>query len=292
LKSIEVKPAFGSFFVNWFNELEQSVNVYIDFSFNYEGSQRSFTRVFSSNKDSVRVFITDLEIVAPQDPIAVNIHVEDLYGNVSETVNAGPVHLYEDFLLPKDKWYLPASIDSVAGVRQVDGNRYGCRNEFAIDGFINVGDELQFINTAVSYSYNVSPFAGWSLIIDLGAKYELSRIVTHQRRFSEDNTNPYSRGILYAQWNVGIYNMYILDEETQEWEFLTNVKIPIPTGMDADVIRQGVAGDMSYMFPDEPKFTKPTRYFRYEALKGFLSNYTSTDCYCLAEVTLYGRKVD
>jgi hypothetical protein len=293
LKSIEVKPAFGSFFVNWVNELKQSVNVYIDFNFNDNGTQRSFTRVYSSIEDTVRVFITDLEIVSPEDPLSVKVHVEDLYGNVSETVDAGQIFLYEDFLIPKDKWYLPASIDSVGGVRQCDGSRYGCRNEFAIDGIINTGDELQFLNTYGSHSYNITPFAGWSLIIDLGDKYELSRIITYQRRFSDGSIpNPYSKGILYGQWNVGIYNMYIFDDETEEWEFLTQVKIPVPTGMDADVIRQGVAGNMSYMFPDEPKFTKPTRWFRYEALKGFLSNYTSIDCYCLSEVTLYGRKAE
>jgi hypothetical protein len=289
LKSIEVKPAFGSFFVNWFNELEQSVNVYIDFSFNANGSQYSFTRVFSSNKDTVRVFITDLEIVAPQDPIAVNVHVEDLYGNVSATVNAGPIYLYEDFLIPKDNWYLPASIDTVAGIRQVDGNRWEGQNLKAIDGYINILDEPQYLNTANSYSFNEFPFKGWNFMIDLGDKYELSRIVTHQRRFVQ-NANQYSRGALYGTYNIGIYNMYIMDEETGEWELLTQVKIPIPTGMDADIIRQGVAGDMSYMFPEEPKFTKPTRWFRYEALKGFNSNYTATDIYCLAELTLYGRK--
>jgi hypothetical protein len=291
LKSIEVKPAFGSFFVNWVNELEQSVNVYIDFSFNYEGSQRSFTRVFSSNKDSVRVFITDLEIVAPQDPIAVKIHVEDLYGNVSETVDAGQVYLYEDFLIPKDKWYLPAIIDSIDGIRQCDGNRYEGNLLFAIDGIISVLDNPQYLNTAGSYSFSESPFKGWNFMIDLGDKYELSRIVTHQRRFSGD-ADQYSRGALYGTFNIGLYNTYIMDEETGKWEFVSQVKIPIPTGMmDSEVIRMGLAGDMSYMFPDEPKFTKPTRWFRYEALRGFNSNYTATDIYCLSELTLYGRTV-
>jgi hypothetical protein len=292
LKSIEVKPAFGSFYVNWINELKQSVNVYIDFNFNDNGTQRSYTRVYSSIKDTVRVFITDLEMVSPQDPLAVKVHVEDLYGNVSETVDAGQIFLYEDFLIPKDKWYLPASVDSVGGVRQCNGDRVEGRTAKVIDGIVNTGDDNNFLNTGGSYSFSILPFAGWSLIIDLGDKYELSRIVTHQRRYSE-SALPYSKGILYAQWNVGIYNMYILDDATEEWEFVTRVKIPIPTGMmDAEVIRMGVAGDMSYMYPDEPKFTKPTRWFRYEALKGFGSNYTSTDAYCLSELTLYGRKVE
>jgi hypothetical protein len=288
LKSIEIKPAFGSFFVNWFNELEQSVNVYIDFSFNDNGAQRSFTRVFSSIKDSVRVFINDLEIVSPQDPIALKVHVEDLYGNVSETVDAGQIFLYEDFLVPKDKLTLPLPGDSVGGVPQVDGNRYEGRMERVIDGILNTGAEAQYLNTSGL------PNPVWNLIIDLGGKYELSRVVTHQRRHNTTTaTNPYSKGIFYGQWNVGIYNKYIYNDETEEWEFLSQEKIPVPTGMmDADIIRIGMAGDMSYMYPDEPGFTKPTRFFRYEALKGFLNNYTSTDNYCLAEITLYGRKVE
>jgi hypothetical protein len=290
LKSIEVKPAFGSFFVNWINELKQSVNVYIDFDFNDNGTQRSYTRVFSSIKDTMRVFINDLEIVSPQDPIAVKIHVEDLYGNVSETVDAGQIFLYEDFLIPKEKWYLPASTDSIAGVRQVDGNRMEGLNSKAIDGIINISeDDANFLNMAQSYSHKETPFKGWNLIIDLGGKYELSRILTHQRR----GATGYSAGSLYKNTNVGRYKMYILDDETEEWEFVTEVKIPIPVGMmDADIIRMGLAGDMSYMFPDDPKFTKPTRWFRYEALGGFGSNYTSTDCYCLSVLTLYGRKAE
>jgi hypothetical protein len=206
-------------------------------------------------------------------------------------MNAGQVYLYEDFLIPKDKWLLPASIDTVAGVRMCDGNRLEGLNSKVIDGYINTGDEAQYLNTYSSYSFSITPFQGWNFIIDLGDKYELSRIVTHQRRFADTYT-PYTKGGLYGQYNIGIYNMYIMDE-AGEWEFVSQVKIPIPTGMmDSEVIRMGLAGDMSYMFPDEPQFTKPTRWFRYEALKGFGSNYTSTDIYCLAEITLYGRKVE
>jgi hypothetical protein len=292
LKSIEVKPAFGSFFVNWTNELKQSVNVYIDFSFNDNGTQRSYTRVYSSTKDSMRVFITDLEMVSPQDPIAVKVHVEDLYGNVSETVDAGQIFLYEDFLIPKDRWLLPASVDSVGGVRMVDGNRMEGLNARVIDGIINIDESAQYLNTSGSYSHQTSPFKGWNFMIDLGDKYELSRILTHQRRYG-DSPTPYTKGALYTIYNVAVYNLYIMDDETEEWEFVSQIKIPVPTGMmDADIIRMGIAGDMNYMFPDAPKFTKPTRWLRYEALKGFGSNYTSTDVYCLAEITLYGRKAE
>jgi hypothetical protein len=46
------------------------------------------------------------------------------------------------------------------------------------------------------------------------------------------------------------------------------------------------------MYPDDPKFTKPTRWFRYEALTGFNNDYQSLGANCLSEITLYGRKVE
>ena len=46
------------------------------------------------------------------------------------------------------------------------------------------------------------------------------------------------------------------------------------------------------MFPQKPGYTKPVRWFRYEALSGINSvnnvPYSSTDSNCLSEITLYG----
>ena len=56
------------------------------------------------------------------------------------------------------------------------------------------------------------------------------------------------------------------------------------------MVKQAEKGDESYMYPDDPKFTPPVRWFRYEALNGFNDNYTSNRPFCLSELTLYGRK--
>jgi hypothetical protein len=86
--------------------------------------------------------------------------------------------------------------------------------------------------------------------------------------------------------------MYILDEETGEWEYISQHKISIPVGLsDLEYYKLGHAGDMAYMYPEEPEFTKPARWFRYEAIAGFLENYTKTNNISgLSEITLYGRK--
>src|SRR5690606_15154489 len=84
-QSIEVKPGFSSFFLDWTNELEQNINVYVDFSFTQNGQTREFTTVFSSNLAEDRRFINDL-FLSPQEKVDVKVRVEDIYGNTTEPI--------------------------------------------------------------------------------------------------------------------------------------------------------------------------------------------------------------
>jgi hypothetical protein len=129
-------------------------------------------------------------------------------------------------------------------------------------------------------------------MIDLGDEYELSRIVTHQR-YNDNSNRDGIRQTYYRSENVGIYAMYIWDDVEQAWDSVSMHKIPFPVGKgltEMDYKQAGAAGDMAFLYPDDPKFSKPTRWFRYQALYGFNSNYTNTNCNCLSEITLYGRK--
>jgi hypothetical protein len=74
IKSIQVKPGFSSFFIDWENELEQSINVYADFSYTKGGTKYEFTSVFSSNLATERRFIEDLDLT-PDEPVNVRIRV-------------------------------------------------------------------------------------------------------------------------------------------------------------------------------------------------------------------------
>jgi hypothetical protein len=132
-------------------------------------------------------------------------------------------------------------------------------------------------------------------MIDLGDYYELSRIITHQRYNLDgaymDNNENAGREAYYRYQNVGIYRMYLWDEDIQAWDTIGMHKITFPNDLTEREFRLlGAAGDIAYMYPDEPQFTKPTRWFRYEALFGFNSNYTSKDGNSLSELTLYAKK--
>jgi hypothetical protein len=280
-KSLIVKPAVRSFYVNWENEIEQRVNVYVTFTFNQDGSPRELTSIFSSSLPVDRHYVYNLNIPSTET-VGVKITVEDLYGNRSEQIDMGRISLMQDEELPKDKWFMPLANDSIAGVPQCFGGSNEARLWYVMDGMVDqIGGKLNFM-----YSDNSISPAPWNILIDLGDYYELSRVITHQRwwYWRDDYSVP---GILYKDENVKNYRMYLLNEDTNSWELILDYIIPTPEGLsDVEIARKGREGDETYMNPDEPGFIKATRWFRYEAVRAFNNGEPRT----LSEITLFGRK--
>lgn len=290
--SIQVKPGFSSFFLDWENELEQNINVYVDFNYTQGGAQREFSTVFSSNLVKDRRFINDL-FLTPQELVNVKVSVEDQYGNKTDLIDKGNISLLEDIEIPKQAWILPNANDSVGGVPMAFGDGLEGRARYVIDGIIDRGDNLNFMHTHSRGRTGKTSDGNmpWNFIIDLGAHYELSRVITVQRH--SGGLANISRGQYYRSENVGIYAVYIWDDDAQEWEYIMEHRISVPEGIsELEFVKMGEAGDMAYMFPEDPQYTKPTRWFRYEARKGFSGNYTLEDANCLSEITLYGRRAN
>ncbi|MDR3245337.1 MAG: DUF4959 domain-containing protein [Prevotellaceae bacterium] len=290
-KTVTVKPGFASFFVDWENELEQNINVYVDFSYTKQGKFNEYRMIFTSRFAVDRYFVNNMELTE-QEPVSVKIRVEDMYGNITESIDKGTVTLYEDELIPKDKWVMPATNDSIGGVPMAFLDNYEGHSKHVIDGIIDDGANVNYGNTGGSGRTGVSSQGNvpWNIMIDLGDEYEISRIITHQTFTVYDSR---LTGDYYVDWNVATYNMYIWDAGAGQWEFASQNRIanPFLTGKSGMEIKlQGQRGDMAYLYPDDPKFSKPTRWFRYEALGSFNNNYTSTSAYYLSELTLYGKK--
>ncbi len=311
-KSIVVRPGFGALCVDWKNDIEQTVNVFVDVDFNSGGIHKQVGLVYSSNSDSVREFVRDL----PNEPINMKIRVEDIYGNTTDHLNLQNLMLLEDIKLPKKTaagdmiWKLPKTNDSIDWIPMCFGDSHNGRIDRVIDDVIDRKDGMSNYMHAGARGRTGNSKDGnvWNLIIDLGEYYELSRIITHQRH---DMTDSDPRRNLYRAENVGHFSLWILDEDqpgNREWDIygekvkgiwvrLSEHYIPIPQGLAGpEYPKVGLNGDESYMYPDEPKFTKPVRWFRYEALSGFVTTngipYGNADHNCLSEVTLYGRKAD
>jgi hypothetical protein len=295
-RTMTLKGGFDAVFAKWENELKESVNVFIEYSFTMNGTARSLEKVFTSSTKDNRYYVSDLAI--PKDsPVNVKFRVGDDYENYTEYSKDTVLHVLKDMEVPKldpDRtpyWSLPVSgtVPFAAygdRVSQVFGNVADGKMAKVIDGLIDMNESLNYMMAGEDHP--------WSLIIDLGQKYELSRIVTHQRHTApETDFSEVGRGGYYRQGNIGQYRMYRWDDETLKWEYISYHKIEMPQGTLSELEwnRLGRAGDLAYMYPDDPKFTKPTRWFRYEALSGFMENYASGSGGSVSEITLYCKSL-
>lgn len=289
-QSLKVLPAFNSFIVSWENELMQAVNIYVDMVFNKGGQKRDISWVLTSKEAAKREVIDDV-VLEEGETLTVSVRVGDTYGNMTPSIDMGEIRVMSDEFISKDKWRIPNANDSIAGVPMCFGEAYECKSINVIDGIISRGKTMNIMHTAERgrtgrWEDGNLP---WNFLIDLGDYYELSRIVTNQRH--DLNTNPYDdnvRGYYYMGENINRYNMYYLDEATNEWVLISQHTIEVPVGLSQlEFAKQGAAGDMALMYPDAPTFTKRTRWFRYEALGCF-----SGPAMVLSEITLYGRKAN
>jgi hypothetical protein len=259
----------------------------VDFSYTHEGISTEVTRIFNSRSVFDRQFIRNIK-VSPQEPINIKVRIEDDYGNMTEAVNTEQIFLMEEEKFPKNKMKLLQSGDFMGGIEMKNLDGYDGRASFVIDDITN---ETLAFNTCNAGGLTGVVNVPWNLIVDLGEYYELSRLITNQYRGGTiDLTTP---GSYFQGENVGIYNIYIWDDDSQSWEYIRQHTIPVPdasiTGYER--VKLANAGDEAYMYPDEPKYTKRTRWFRYEAVKGFQSNYSqNTMVNWLSEITFYGRK--
>ena len=305
-RSVDVKPGFEAFYVDWHNELRQTVNLIVEYDFVMDGRHREILQVLSSNREFDRQFIRGLTLEENQ-PVNVTIRVEDIYGNITEPQVFEPLTLMQDIRIPKENWRLPVPGDSIAGIPMVFGNFTDGRMERVIDDIIDWRQNNNYLNTEERGRVGlagVDSVNRWNLFIDLGDYYELSRILTHQRH--SGGTLGQDRGFYYGDENVGHYKLWYLDETlgdaseghtvlgewvTGRWIPIVEHYIPIPEGLsDVDFIRHGQRGDECYMYPDDPGFTPPVRWFRYESIAGFADNYSNTRRNkCISEVTLFGR---
>ncbi|MDR2472289.1 MAG: DUF4959 domain-containing protein [Tannerella sp.] len=286
--SIAVKPGFGSFYIDWRNELKQVVNIHITYV--CDGREKNI--IYTSTDTLERRYIR-LDDIPDTKPVNVNVKVEDRYGNIG-TTSANDIYLIKDEKIPKNKWFIPQTNDSIFGQPQGYWEGYEGRMVYITDDIIDNG---------LNWNWGSTSFKGRTgnakdgnlpanFIIDLGEEWEISRIVTWQRdRAWAPPSIPTGRGWYYSNENIGIYGMYIYDQINAQWDSIGMHKIVFPPdlpGHQYRVLAQN--GDMAYLYPDEPHFSAPTRWFRYEAVAGFSNNYTGGEPMGLSEITLYGRR--
>jgi hypothetical protein len=292
--SIAVKAGFGSFYIDWRNELRQVINVHVNYSYSDNGAIREKNIIYTSTDTVERKFIR-LDDFPETTPVKVNVKVEDRYGNISGTLTEiADIYLIRDEKIPKDKWTIPQTNDSIGGEPQGYWDGYEGRMIYITDDIIDDG---------LNWNWGSSSFKGRTgnvkdgnlpanFIIDLGEEWEISRIITHQRDGAWNApSTPTGRGWFYSNENIGIYGMYLWNDAEARWDSICSHKIIFPPDLPGQQYRVlAQTGDMAYLYPNEPHFSAPTRWFRYEAQQGFSNDYTAQGPMGLSEITLYGRR--
>jgi hypothetical protein len=292
LKTFTVLPGFGGFVVLWKNELEETINVFVEYEFVQEGVQRELLTVFSSKDTAGFAIVSDL-ILNANEQVKVKISTGDNFDNRTETVDQGAFTLLYDEEINhfdengKNLWSYPVPFQEPpfgGGVVQAWGDEADGRTEFFIDGIIDDAPNTYNYTFVSEGAGNVLP---WNFLIDLGDYYELSRVIVHSRHSGAIGT----RGDYFTGNDVGIFGAYIWDEDVNEWVQLGIYKNPLPEGQLSDLqwYRLGKAGHMHYLYPYDPKFTKPARWFRFECRNSFDSNYTAKAPPCLSELRLFSK---
>jgi hypothetical protein len=291
--TINVKAGFASFYVDWKNELKQVVNIHVNYSYNDNGTTKENSIIYTSTDTLERKFIR-LENIPETTPVSVKIKVEDRYGNVGAINGEIPdIYLIKDEKIPKDKWRIPKSNDSIGGVPQGYWDAYRARDIYVIDDIIDDGFLLNLGNTGGRGRTGILADGNLpaNFIIDLGEEWEISRIITHQRDNPTGRTNVTGRGWYYLNQNVGIYGMYIWDDAEARWDSVGTHKILFPPDLPGQQYRiLAQSGDMAFLYPDDPHFSAPTRMFRYEAQFTFSNDYKGVGEVGISEITLYGRR--
>ena len=289
--TITVRPGFSSLIAEWTNELEQTVDVFV----RLDDGNKTVEKVLSSNSKEGFFMVENLQNVDYQ----VSVYTKDQYGNTSAVKDCGKVKPLEDGKLDKSSWSFLAN-------QYLYGNRWDYNSNpnpdeqtplpeymgsFTNDSLKNAPASAyegriekfwdDILYTKNPENLNIFNTGEWgypySYFIDLGRTVRGSRVRYHQRTSDA-----------YGSENVQTFQLWISDDKDPvdgitDWELVSTYTIVKPADQyEADL--EAEAGHEFILYPLETKYTKPFRYLRFKALKGFTERMTSVG----SEITLYG----
>lgn len=298
LETVQVQPGFSSIVIDWVNEQELPVTVYV----NVKVGDTEVTKIKASNLQEDRFSIDNLQ----GEPHSVSVFIRDSYENKTENKSFGEVTPHVDGPISKDSWgFLRDQLlygnkwDYESDPNPFEQKPYPeYQGTYRRDSFMNAPmshvegriekfwdneydyepvQNLNYFNTGqISY-----PF---SYFIDMGREIKGSRFKVWQRN---------SWGMLYGGENVEKWEMWISDDKDPSdgvfdgWELVGSYRIIQPSSV-IEANNEARSGHEYLFYPQNPRFTKPFRYLRYKALKQFGGGNSG----CTSEITIFGTEAD
>jgi len=266
--SIQLQADLGGVEVQWDNDNEKTVFVYLYYNDGVEEGQR----ILSSNSKNEKRTVRGLQAI----PYDFSVVVEDFDGNKTEKV-------FVSSLTPKFEEKIDKSTWTVVSQLSVNGNAW----EGSTVNFWDDVIDTKEINTDNSYfMINRDDNGGalnWPLdiVIDLNKKVKINRFKLWQRAFWYGGVEgvPY----YYQGENIRAFDIYISNDR-QEWTLAGTFDIGDPKDTNGNISDEKLQeAEDGHDF----EFEKTTTPFRYLKLS-ITSNYGSEQYVNGSEITLYG----
>lgn len=298
LETVKVLPGFSSLVVDWENEQEKNVTIFV----NVKVGTVEATKIYASNLAKDRFLIDGLS----GDAHDVTVYIKDTYDNQTEIKSFGEISPHIDGPISKKQWsflrdqllygnrwnydsdpnpFEQEPYEEFAGTYRRDSmmNAPMSHVEGRIEKFWdNEYDYEPKLNLNYFNTGNVTyPF---SYFIDLGREIKGSRFKVWQRD---------AWGMLYGGENVEIWEIWISDDKDPSdgifdgWELVGRYRLTQPSNV-IEARNEARNGHEYIFYPENPRFTKPFRYVRYKGIKQFGGGNSG----CTSEITIYGTEAD
>lgn len=269
LESVVITPDLGGVRVNWINNEEKTVFIYVTIV-NSDGEEE--VRILSSNNKNGARFVRGL----PAEEQNFSIKVEDFDGNSTPDTDYGSYTPLFEEKIDKSSWRLVGNLS-------VNGDAWEGQT-------INFWDDIvDTVSTNSDNSYFIiyrslnGGVLRWPLdiVIDLNKTVKINRFKIWQRAFWYNG--PANTAYYYQAENLRSFDVYVSNDKI-EWQLLGNFDIGDPTDAEGNIpddkIEEASQGHDFSLLEVSPEF----RYFKFS----ITSNYGSDTYVHGSEISLFG----
>ena len=269
LESLEITPDLGGVRVNWTNDEEKTVFIYVYIT---ASSGEEEIRILSSSNQNGARFVRGLAAEEQN----FRIKVEDFDGNTTPDIDFGThTPLFEE-KIDKTSWRLVSSLS-------VNGDAWEGQTVNFWDDIVDTVSTNSDNSYFIIYRSLNGGVLRWPLdiVIDLNKTVKINRFKVWQRAFWYNG--PANTAYYYQAENLRSFDVYVSNDRI-EWELLGNFDIGDPSDGSGNIpdekIDEAAQGHDFNLDDVSPEF----RYFKFS----ITANYGSDTYVHGSEISLFG----
>ena len=269
LESLEITPDLGGVRVNWTNDEEKTVFIYVYIT---ASSGEEEIRILSSSNQNGARFVRGL----PAEEQNFRIKVEDFDGNTTPDIDFGTYTPLFEEKIDKTSWRLVSSLS-------VNGDAWEGQTVNFWDDIVDTVSTNSDNSYFIIYRSLNGGVLRWPLdiVIDLNKTVKINRFKVWQRAFWYNG--PANTAYYYQAENLRSFDIYVSNDRI-EWELLGNFDIGDPSDGSGNIpdekIDEAAQGHDFNLDDVSPEF----RYFKFS----ITANYGSDTYVHGSEISLFG----